>query len=204
MSATGRGAVRADRDLYETPAWAVERLLDRVAFPAGGWLEPACGFGAIVRAVNHWRASRGLELPRWRCCDLDPASALEASGEEGVEVAVAGDYVRFALDPLIRGTRFEVAITNPPYRDADRFVRQALEQAPIVAMLLRLNWLAGERRADWLRDNTPDVFVLPNRPDFTGGGGDATDYAWIVWGLGEVGGQIEILDSTPREGRKRC
>ena len=50
-----------------------------------------------------------------------------------------------------------------------------------VVMLLRLNFLGSEKRASWLRANPPSIYVTPCRPDFTGGGGDATEYAWFVW-----------------------
>lgn len=29
--------------------------------------------------------------------------------------------------------------------------------------------------------HTPDVYVMPKRPSFTGSGSDATAYAWMAW-----------------------
>jgi hypothetical protein len=91
-----------------------------------------------------------------------------------------------------------VVITNPPYNRADAFVERALaERAPhpwtTVAMLLRLNWLGGMKRAAFHRRHTADVYVLPRRPSFTGGGTDATEYAWLVW-RHHGGGRWMVLD----------
>jgi hypothetical protein len=35
--------------------------------------------------------------------------------------------------------------------------------------------------------------VLPKRPSFTGGGTDATEYAWMVWGPTRTG-RLRILE----------
>lgn len=51
----------------------------------------------------------------------------------------------------------------------------------MVCWPLRLNFLGSKKRCKWLQADMPDVYVLPNRPDFTGDGGDATEYAWFVW-----------------------
>lgn len=203
MSATNRGTARQEGDFYETPAWAVHRLLDVWRPPPGLWLEPSCGMGSIIRAVNEWPgwATEAEERPAWRCVDIDPFKIEAVWQEPGIKFAIAGDYVRWNLPPEIRVQRFDACVMNPPYSLADRFVKTALGQCDVVAALLRLNWLAGAQRARWLRGNEPGaVFVLPNRPDFTGGGGDATDYAWMVWG--EIGWRgVHILEGTSRWGR---
>ena len=70
-------------------------------------------------------------------------------------------------------------------------------------MLLRLNWLGSEDRAAWLRRHPPSVYVLPNRPSFVEGGGtDATEYAWFIWGEG-FGGTLSVLRATPKAVRLR-
>jgi len=192
--------VRLENDLYETPPWCVHRLLEAWDVAPGKWLEPACGNLAIVLAVNKYMAQRFGRCPTWTLCDLNPGGEVI----DGHPVH-AMDYIRYAGRPEVRGQQFDVVITNPPYSDADRFVRLAVQQAHSVAMLLRLNWLAGDDRASWLSDHTPDVYVLPNRPDFTGAGGDATDYAWLVWHQFDCGApRVQILGTTPAfERRKR-
>jgi hypothetical protein len=96
---------------------------------------------------------------------------------------------------------FYVVITNPPYNQALEFVETSMRWGRIVVMLLRLNWIASAKRHAFVRDHPPDVYVLPNRPSFTGKGTDATEYAWFVWGMG--GGRIEVLDLTPLDERRK-
>ncbi len=178
MSATNRGAVRRPDDFYETPSWCVERLLERLELPGGEWLEPASGGRAIVNAVNHVR-----DDVSWTTTDL----------REGLDFLQTEKW----------WTRFAVAITNPPYSLAMEFVEHALPIADYVVMLLRLNFLGSEKRGVFMRREAPDVYVLPNRPSFTGGGTDATEYCWMVWTpeRGRRAGKIEVLDDTSRSVR---
>lgn len=188
MSATNRGTTRRNGDAYYTPRWSTLRAMDLVGPllpPLARLLEPAVGAGDIVGAVDEWLAAHDCPAGSWATVDLDAA----------YRPTFVGDYVRGAMPPELRGARFDACIGNPPFSDADAFVREALRQCDRVLLLLRLNWLSGGLRSRWLREHTPDtVLVLPNRPDFTGGGGDATDYAWMGWGFG-LG--LRILDTTP-------
>jgi hypothetical protein len=176
-------------DYYPTPAWCVRRLLEAVDLPGGRWLEPAVGDGAIVRAVNAVRSN-----VVWTTIDV----------REGVAVDLVADFTapicRAAVDSIARPERWDVAITNPPFSQADAFVEEALRRARVVVMLLRLNWLASVHRATFMRSNTPDVYVLPNRPSFDGVGTDSAEYAWMIWGLG--GGRLRILATTPPHERR--
>lgn len=195
MSATNRGdAERREADHYPTPFWPVHRLLERVHLPDGHWLEPAVGEGNIVRAVNMERAG-GIV---WMSMDIRPR-CLTTSGH--VREHITGDYIWMGC-PELRGRRFDVVITNPPFSLAHDFVNQAMQHADIVVMLLRLNWLGSEKRRDWLKAHMPDVYVLPNRPqmDPEKDGTDATEYAWFVWGMSS-GGHFDILEATPLEVR---
>ena len=97
----------------------------------------------------------------------------------------------------------DVMIMNPPFSHALDFVIHGMSMAPTVIMLQRLNWL-GPARAEWLRRNQPDVYVLPKRPSFTADGStDATEYAWFVWGEwgshsdGRSFGRVAMLDGAP-------
>ena len=64
-------------------------------------------------------------------------------------------------------------------------------------------WEVAQRDiwADWMRENTPCVFILPNRPSFTGNGTDAAEYGWFVWSNG-IKPVIRVLADTPREERR--
>ena len=85
----------------------------------------------------------------------------------------------------LTGLMSQLLTPLPPYRLAQEFVDKALSlrrnKYSIVAMLLRLNCLGSKKRAKWHRDNPASVYVTPKRPTFTGGGTDATEYAWFVW-----------------------
>lgn len=167
MSVTGHNPVRHPDDFYATPPWATIAILKylpkfRRAF------DPCAGDGAILKtlrdvypkSVEVW----GMEI------DKDRAKAA------GVP---RGDALSSEWIPTP-----DLVLTNPPYKLAMEFVQKALvEVIPggTVAMLMRLNWLASQKRGAFLRANTPAVYVLPRRPSFTGKGTDACDYAWMVW-----------------------
>lgn len=188
MSATGRGAEREAHDFYATPAFCTRRLLDEIgaSMIGGRWLEPGVGSGAIVQAADAWRAERGLTQVNWTGIDVR-------------RVGYAREVYDYTGEPytVARGIeRFSVAIGNPPFKQALRFVENALVDAHDVVMLLRVNFLEGAARASFLREQSPDVFVLPNRPSFTGKGTDATGYAWFRFGA-FAEGRVRVLETTP-------
>ena len=200
MSSTNRGGVRSPADFYPTPAWCVARLLEATDLPGGHWLEPCAGDGAILRAVN---AVRG-DL-RWSAVELRPACApalRQALGPQGRlhtgSLFSAQDFL--AQDPA------SVLITNPPFRLAREVLALGLAQDATVVLLLRLNFLASAGRAEQMRRHAPDVYVLPNRPSFAGGGRtDSVEYGWFVWPRGQrerSSGSLQVLAPTPARERR--
>lgn len=184
MSSTNRGAIRRENDFYATPGWCVRALLRSCALPGGSWFEPAVGDGAIVRAVNEIRQD-----VFWMINDID----LSRIGDLLVYGWAQTPYTASGLE-LEADDIQDVVITNPPYSQALEFVQGAMGDGKIVVMLLRLNWLASQKRNQFLRDNPPSVYVLPRRPCFTGDGKtDSCDYAWFVWGLGAP--TVQVIDS---------
>lgn len=188
MSATGRGTIREEQDYYATPPWCVARLLERVPLPGGVWLEPCAGEGAIIRSARrsdvYWLA--------WDVRD-EVRETLEACARE-VQIVDA----TVGLTPRA----VSVVISNPPYNEAETIVSALLARFPdaVHVHLLRVNWLGGDDRASFLDGHMPDVYVLPNRPSFTGRGTDATEYAWMVWPTGNryrARGTVERLATTP-------
>lgn len=187
MSATNRGAVRRESDYYPTPAWCTRRFFEAIGpfwSSVTHWVEPCAGDGAIVEAS-------GRPWGRWTTGDIAPRH--ESIPQRG--------YAE-TLGAMPRRTDCAV-VTNPPFGIADEIVR-ACAGAGRAAILLRLNWLAGSKRARWLRGREPDaVFVLPERPSFTGDGKtDATDYAWFIWDWCYDEDPIKILPSTPLAERR--
>lgn len=115
--------------------------------------EPACGDRRLVR----WMCEYGL-----------PA--------DGSDLTQGRDFLR-EFSP------HSVIVTNPPYSLAMEFAIQSLAVAEHIFLLLRLNFLASRKRREWFKVNEPSaLFVLSERPSFTGRGTDATDYAWYYWG----------------------
>jgi hypothetical protein len=149
-------------------------LLEDVDLPGGNWLEPAAGEGAIIAATHRsdveWTAWELRESTRSALEQLLPASRL-----------TIGDFVEASRSGLVAGHRYDVAITNPPFSLAQAFIEASLDVAERAVMLLRLNYLASQKRSEFMRRHAPDVYVLPKRPSFTGKGTDSIEYAWFVF-----------------------
>jgi hypothetical protein len=170
----------ADRghDLYETSPVALTPFLDTVDLPDVLW-EPACGRGAIVRALR----ARGHQVYATDLIDYD-------SRDQDV---ARWDFFKQKQLPI--GVR--AIITNPPYKTAARFVQHALDLCPLVFMLLKLSFLeAGndktvDGRARLLAidgGKLARVYVFRNRLPMMHRDGwtgnkvpNPTAYAWFCW-----------------------
>lgn len=192
MSATNRSDVRLPDDAYMTPPWCVRRLLEAVGgeLPGGRWIEPAAGNGSIIA-----HTMRG---------DVE-WTAVEKRAECTQALAPLVTHL-FCPEDFLGPTGlhdFNVAITNPPYSLAFEFYKQCRAIAAHTFLLLRINFIASQARSLAFREDTPDIFVLPNRPSFTGGGTDATEYAWFYFPPERRKvGRIQVLASTTPEERK--
>lgn len=185
---TGEQAEAPEHEFYPTPAWCVTRLLQHVELPGGHWLEPSAGDGAIIRAVNSVRDEVWFDA-----IELRPEAAGILSALVGADQFDTADFLRGWFG---WGYEYAVALGNPPFSLAAPFVLKALEHAEQVVMLLRLNFLgsSNDRRHLFEQAGMPDVYVLPERPSFTGGGTDACEYAWMRWIRGGAQrGEMRIL-----------
>lgn len=122
--------------------------------PAGDQIwEPACGDRRLVHAMVKY--------------------GLKADGNDIVH----------GYDFLKDVTRRFCVCTNPPFSLGLEFAQHALSVAEHTFLLLRLNFLASQKRKAWFKDHEPDcLLVLSSRPSFINGGTDATDYGWFYWG----------------------
>lgn len=158
MSATNRGTKRREADYYATPEAAFRPLLPYLHRTCERddleVWEPACGDGRLLEWMNEY----GIE-------------------SDGSDLSKSYDFLK---DGKARG----VIVTNPPFSLALEFCDHAIAHSPNVFMLLRLNFLASEKRHEWWKLHKPSaLFVLSKRPSFTEDGQtDATDYAWFYWG----------------------
>jgi len=151
---------RLKDDAYYTPQWCVRALLSEVRIPSLlPVLDPCAGDGATLRAfgdgrelwANEIRAEE--QLPLVKLC--------------GAERVAIGDALELRLDEP------SAVVTNPPFSLADEIVRSFVVGAgvrlrvPFAAFLLRMNWLAPQKRNGFARSHPPsEVVVLPRRPCF--------------------------------------
>lgn len=160
-------------DLYQTPPEAVHALLQAEDIPHRIW-EPACGPGAIARALR----AAGRDVLATDLIDYGWAGQ-QAHGVDFTQVGPA--------EAVFDGDR--TIVTNPPFKDAQRFVQRALLFSPRVIMLLRLAFLESERRRDILDGGSlARVHVFRNRlpmmhrEGWTGKrAASAVAFAWFVW-----------------------
>lgn len=184
-------------EFYRTPAWATRAILPLLGRPSTT-IDLGCGDGAIGKALRDaW--GDGCAIDGW---ELDPKRALaatHATTDAGVQVyndVLEDDLLK--IDPADYAGN-DLIISNPPYSHAEAFARVALQlvrPGGLVAFLLRLAFVEGQKRVAFHREFPSDVHVLAARPSFNGMGTDSAAYAWFVWGLGR-GGRWSVLEGAP-------
>lgn len=198
MSATGRtDGVRQEKDHYITPGWALQRLLEAYRLPEGATvLDPCAANGELLSELNRLRPDLRLMAFEVRAECTAALSDLTSAGV--LENFAIGSFPEMAKS--IEDDAIDFVLTNPPYSMAQEFVEMGNRIAKIGNIhLLRINFVGAQRRRDWTAKTRPGFFVLPNRPSFTGWGGDATEYAWFVYKDPEMAGRWAILQLTPDE-----
>ena len=157
-------------------------------------------------SVNNFYSTRNQTLPNWTAVEIQESFEEDIKKRLSQEKYLISDF--FKVDnSFIKHPN--VIITNPPFNHALEFIKKAIELEPeYVCMLLRLNFLGSQERSDYLREHMPDIYVIPNRPSFTGGKTDSIEYAWFVWSkYNDYGknssGKIVILETTPANIRKK-
>lgn len=181
MSSTGRVSDRIDGDAYYTPDTLARALVGTLGLLPGATVwEPHAGGGAFVRALVAVGAFVSAS-------DLNPeAAGLEVSG---CGPTFVGDFLKYRAEDDVENCRPSWVAGNPPFTDAEAHVRQALAYADVgVAFLLRLAFLEGKGRIPFWREHpAARVYVLAERPSFTGGKTDSCAYGWFVWDKRHVG-----------------
>lgn len=199
MSAKGRkrekGAlyVPPAHELYETPEWVTEAIVDKLKTDHYGRgaamyenvLEPAAGKGAIIKVLRKAR----LPIQKTTAVELNPANLVHLRARVRPSRLVHGTFQSFASLTMRKEERFSLIITNPPFSLAETFVWRGLDllraETGFLVLLLRLAFLEGQGRDALHKKHPSDVHVLPRRPSFTrDGNSDMAAYAWFVWGPG--------------------
>lgn len=206
MSSTNRGGQRSPSDNYGTPPWVTHRLLERLELPPSGiWYEPCAGEGAIIEAAKLYGS------PQWRhwwANELRPEAELILSKHVQGGHLTIGDILDPST-PLPPAGDVSVVITNPPYRLAWELLHKMLQEFPKahVVFLLRVNFIASQRRYGFMSQYMPDLYVLPNRPGFRGWGEtDSPEYGWFHFfpsPRARTRGNVELLRLTAKEERKK-
>lgn len=167
---------RAALDAYWTPLALARRCVELVVdplHPPYTAVEPSVGGGAWVTALRAHCAS-GVHV---RAHDVEPTAPGLALADE----TVVGDYLTSRIAPA------GLVIGNPPYSgDIHSWVDRGLQDAPVVAYLLRSSILGSVGRRPWFEDHPPhSVYVLSPRPRWEGPGAlpqtDTADPILVVW-----------------------
>lgn len=169
---------REVNDYYATDPNALEQLLRYEKFNPYVW-ECACGAGHLSNVLkNH-----GYKVM---------SSDIINRGYDDMQIV---DFLSYK--PVNSRNDFDI-ITNPPYKYALDFVKHALEismESVKVAMLLRIQFLEGQKRYEFFKENPPKiVYVFSKRVQCAKNGlfigSSAVCYAWFIWENGWYGNPI--------------
>lgn len=146
-------------DYYPTPPEVTQALLNFLDLPKGTSIwEPACGEGHMVDVMQN----NGLQVV-------------------GTDLWMGVDFLNAELPEEVSWI-----ITNPPFSQAEQFIRKCAQHGRPFALLLKSQYWHAAKRVSLFFDITP-AFVLPLtwRPDFLfkkrGAGSPLMDVAWCVW-----------------------
>lgn len=192
---SGAGAVMASRhepntslDFFPTPPWATRALMEHVI--GNRWQEytawePACGEGHMVRPLREYFKT---------VCESD----VHDYGGNRIH-----DFTMSYL-PEHWESQIDWVITNPPFKDAEKFIGRGLEIATVgVAIFVRLAFVEGIGRYNNLfRPHPPSIIaqftervpILRGRLDKDAS--SATAYCWIVWRKNQLHPQLQAGQRT--------
>lgn len=190
MAQRASGKERKDLDLYETPEWVTQALLDNVRIVPQVW-EPACGTGRMARvmtAAGHHVIATDI-IDRGYSLQLNVGDFLEARGVPG-----PGQWA---------------IVTNPPYgpsgRHAAGFIAKALMLAQRcngqVAMLLKGDYDAGKTRRAIFADHPAfhcRITLLDRIRWFEGTGSPSENHAWYFWDFMKGGPPVVRYAERPK------
>ena len=171
LTNSSRTEKRRALDFYPTPPDVTHALMQFLKLDPCLIAEPACGDGAMSKVLIEY----GHDVM---------SSDLRDSG-----------YGAPGCDFLTSIGDFDAIITNPPFNISEDFIRHAISQARVVAMVLKSQYWHAKKRVQLFKD-CPPAYVLPLswRPDFQGKGGSPTmEVHWTVWIEGEEDTKYRVL-----------
>ena len=183
---------RRPHDFYATPITVVEHIIDEllkddllkyyINKPVIRVLDPFAGGDA----------NKGYPMPFPHCLKAKSSQLPYEFDIVTVDIREdsPADYAGtdfFTMDKP--ANPFDLCLTNPPFTEFTRAASLLLgstdyiARCGVVGFLGRLSILASKSRRDWFKEHMlHKVYVLSERPSFTGDGGvDVYDYAFFVW-----------------------
>lgn len=161
---------RRELDYYPTPYEVTVSLMEFLSLKKDCHVwEPACGDGYMIAVIEKY---------------VDTVIGSDIRDTKKYEKA---DYLKCKKNGI------GAIITNPPFFLADDFIRKAVNEAPIVAMLLKSQFWHAKKRTKLFMELPPSyVCPLTWRPDFlfhervNGEKGNPTmEVCWNVWFKGD-------------------
>jgi len=185
MPASPKHVERKEQDFYETPYWCTRVLLDSIQLRSSNLLprilEPCAGNGAISKEIIR-------KYPDIQLQQVEIQKKMNQLSHFG-DVTIA-DFLTSDVDKMLKIFDPQHIITNPPFSLAKEFLEKCFELFPFasVTMLLPLSFLGSDERHEFWLEHRPDaLYILSDRPSFTGYGSDSSVYAWYRWNTKETG-----------------
>jgi hypothetical protein len=161
---------------WETPKWAVRRLIEAVDLRAGWWLEPGAGNGRIIQAMEEDRPDAynfiAVELRAECKATLSELNSIKQlyCGTDFLTWNSRDAWLKIKSPPVVEtGSFFTGAIMNPAFPITLETLQKCLVVCDEVFLLQRLNWLGGgenDGKNEFLNNFHPNVYTLPNRIQF--------------------------------------
>ena len=168
QSISGFSNNREPMDNYPTPDIAVVELLKIESFEGVIW-EPACGSGHIAKFFE---------------------------GCIATDIRHNNIYGEVGIDFFLEMKKVDCIITNPPYKQAQKFVEHSLNcTTKKVAMLLKLAFLESASRYELFQESPlKTVYVFSKRLPWVREGENTMEgkssmipFAWFIWEHGYKG-----------------
>lgn len=166
---------RVDDDFYATDPQSVKDLLDIYKFDGKTFYEPCVGQGHIAKVLNEYF----------------PEAVIITSDiiDRGYPGTIIGDFLKDDSNAKV-----DWVITNPPFKLAKEFIQKSLEITNKgVAMFLRIQFLEGQNRKEWLQQSPLKyVYVFSKRQTTMRHGWEKDPrtgknwanvlcFAWFIW-----------------------